>query len=79
MASPHPRRSWSTTWGARGVHVQGGYTAQRALEEGVLDEIQLALVPVLLGRGHRLFDLLPSEIELDIVRGRGPARCRTRP
>ncbi len=53
--------------GERNVYVQGGYTAQKALEEGVLDEIQLHLTPVLLGGGHRLFDLLPAEIELEVV------------
>jgi dihydrofolate reductase len=54
--------------GDRNVHVIGGYTAQRALEAGVLDELQIHLIPVLLGRGRRLFDMLPSNIELDIVR-----------
>jgi dihydrofolate reductase len=48
--------------------VQGGYTAQRALEAGVLDELQIHLIPVLLGAGRRLFDVLPSHVELDIVR-----------
>ena len=46
--------------GDRHVHVQGGYTAQQALAEGVLDELQLSQVPVLLGRGRRLFDALPQ-------------------
>lgn len=54
--------------GDRQVYVQGGYTAQQALVAGVLDELQLHLVPVLLGRGRRLFDQLPAEIELEIVR-----------
>jgi len=54
--------------GDRDVYVQGGYTAQKALEEGVLDEIQVHLMPVLLGGGHRLFDLLPTEIELEILK-----------
>jgi dihydrofolate reductase len=54
--------------GDRDVQVRGGYTAQRALEAGVLDEIQIHQIPVLLGGGHRLFDVLPSEIELEIVR-----------
>jgi dihydrofolate reductase len=54
--------------GDRHVHVQGGYTAQQALAEGVLDELQLAQVPVLLGRGRRLFDTLPREVELDVVK-----------
>src|SRR5690349_19341709 len=50
------------------VQVRGAYTAQRALEAGVLDEVQIHQIPVLLGRGRRLFDVLPSEIELEIVR-----------
>jgi dihydrofolate reductase len=54
--------------GDRDVQVRGAYTGQRALEAGVLDEVQIHQVPVLLGRGHRLFDVLPSEIELEIVR-----------
>jgi dihydrofolate reductase len=54
--------------GDRYVYVQGGYTAQQALAAGVLDEIQVHLIPVLLGGGRRLFDVLPSEVELEIVR-----------
>jgi dihydrofolate reductase len=53
--------------GNRNVHVVGGYTAQRALEAGVLDESHIHLIPVVLGRGRRLFDVLPSNIELDIA------------
>jgi dihydrofolate reductase len=54
--------------GDRDVLVHGGYTAQRALEAGVLDEMQIHQIPVLLGRGRRLFDELPSRVELEIVR-----------
>ena len=54
--------------GDRDVQVRGGYTGQGALEAGVLDEMQIHQIPVLLGRGHRLFDLLPTETELKIVR-----------
>jgi dihydrofolate reductase len=54
--------------GDRDVLVHGAYTAQRALEAGVLDELQIHLIPVLLGGGRRLFDLLPSRVELAIVR-----------
>ena len=50
------------------VMVHGAYTAQRALEAGVLDELQIDLIPVLFGAGRRLFDVLPSRIELEIVR-----------
>ena len=54
--------------GDRNVFVLGAYTVQRALEAGVLDELQIHQVPVLLGGGRRLFDELPSHVELEIVR-----------
>lgn len=54
--------------GDRDVQVRGGNTGQRALEAGVLDEVQIHLISVMLGQGHRLFDVLPAEIELEIVR-----------
>ena len=54
--------------GDRNVMVHGAYTAQRALEAGVLDELQIHQIPVLFGGGRRLFELLPSRIELEIVR-----------
>jgi dihydrofolate reductase len=54
--------------GDRNVIVHGAYTAQRALEAGVLDELQISHIPVLFGGGRRLFDVLPSRVELDIVR-----------
>jgi dihydrofolate reductase len=53
--------------GDRNVVVHGAYTAQRALEAGVLDELQIHQIPVLFGGGRRLFDVLPSRIELEIV------------
>jgi hypothetical protein len=31
-------------------------------------KVQIHQIPVLLGKGRRLFDVLPSEIELEIVR-----------
>jgi dihydrofolate reductase len=54
--------------GDRDVQVRGAYTAQRAIEAGVLDEIQIHQIPVLLGAGRRLFDVLPSLVELEIIR-----------
>ena len=54
--------------GDRTVLVHGAYTAQRALEAGVLDELEISLIPVLFGGGRRLFEILPSRIELEIVR-----------
>ena len=54
--------------GDRDVCVLGAYTAQRALEAGVLDEFQIHQIPVLFGAGRRLFEMLPSPVELEIVR-----------
>ncbi|MGH7762528.1 MAG: dihydrofolate reductase family protein [Candidatus Dormibacteraceae bacterium] len=54
--------------GHKNVLVHGAYTAQKALEAGVLDELQIHLVPVLYGRGRRQFDLLPARAQLEIVR-----------
>ena len=54
--------------GDRDVLVHGAYTAQRALEAGVLDELLISHIPVLFGGGRLLFDLLPARVELEIVR-----------
>jgi dihydrofolate reductase len=54
--------------GDRNVLVHGAYTAQRALEAGVLDEMQIHQIPVLFGGGRRLFEVLPTRLELEIVR-----------
>ena len=48
--------------------MHGAVTAQQALEAGVLDELQIHQIRVLLGEGLRLFDVLPSRVELDVVR-----------
>jgi dihydrofolate reductase len=54
--------------GARNVLVHGAYTAQTALEAGVLDELQIHQVPVLFGSGRRLFEVLSAKVELAVVR-----------
>ncbi len=54
--------------GDRDVLVHGAYTAQTALEADVLDELQIHQVPVLFGSGRRLFDVLSTRVELEIVR-----------
>jgi dihydrofolate reductase len=40
----------------KNVLVHGAATAQLALGAGVLDELEIHLIPVLLGQGRRLFD-----------------------
>jgi dihydrofolate reductase len=56
--------------GDKDVLVMGGAgIAQECLRAGILDEIQIQLVPVLLGAGTRLFDhLSPNHIELERTR-----------
>jgi dihydrofolate reductase len=54
--------------GDRIVLMHGAYTAQRALEAGVLDELQIHQIPVLFGGGRRMFEMLPSRVELEIIR-----------
>jgi len=68
--------------GEKDVLVHGVGTAQLALAAGVLDEIQIHLVPVLLGEGRRLFEHLGADhIELDpirVVEGPGVTHLRYR-
>jgi dihydrofolate reductase len=55
--------------GDKDVLVHGAVTAQLALAAGVLDELQIHLVPVLLGQGRRLFDEMPpDQVELELLR-----------
>ncbi len=54
--------------GENNVLVHGAATAQLALAAGLLDELELHLIPVLLGQGRRLFDNLPEHIELQRIR-----------
>ncbi len=55
--------------GDKNVLVHGAATAQLALAAGLLDELEIHLVPVLYGQGRRLFDNLhPEHIELERTR-----------
>ena len=55
--------------GDKNVIVHGAGTTQLALAAGVLDELEIHLIPVLFGQGRRLFDNLAAEqIELERTR-----------
>ena len=55
--------------GEKNVLVHGAAVAQLALAAGVLDELEIHVVPVLFGQGRRLFDNLdPEQIELERTR-----------
>jgi dihydrofolate reductase len=61
--------------GNRNVLVHGAGIAQRALAAGLLDELEIDLVPVLFGEGRRLFEHLgaePRELErIRVLEGEG--------
>jgi dihydrofolate reductase len=55
--------------GDKNVLVHGAATAQLALAAGLLDELELHVIPVLFGQGRRLFEGLAAEqIELERTR-----------
>ena len=55
--------------GDKDVLVHGAGVAQLALAAGVLDELEISVIPVLFGQGRRLFDnLAPDHIELERTR-----------
>ena len=69
--------------GDRDVMVHGAAVAQRALRAGLLDELQIHLIPVLLGSGRPLFgELGTGQRELERVRvlegGNGVTHLRYR-
>jgi dihydrofolate reductase len=68
--------------GDRAVLVHGAGAAQALLRAGQLDELEIHLVPVLLGAGRRLFeDRNSNHIELELVRrleGRDATHLRYR-
>ena len=72
-----------TAAGAKNVHIGGGASVvQQALQAGVLDELNIHLVPVLLGSGGvRLLDgLEPRELELTrVIEGRHVTHLRYEP
>jgi dihydrofolate reductase len=55
--------------GSADVVAMGAGAAQALIRAGELDEMEVHVVPVLLGRGRRLFDHLPGDhIELELTR-----------
>jgi dihydrofolate reductase len=55
--------------GDKNVLVHGAAVARLTLAAGLLDELELHVVPVLFGQGRRLFEGLPAEqIELERIR-----------
>lgn len=51
---------------AERVYIDGGRTIQAFLAAGLVDEITVAIAPVLLGQGHRLFGDLDRDVLLTL-------------
>jgi dihydrofolate reductase len=54
--------------GDRNFVVGGASTGQQCLRAGHLDELEIHLVPVLLGDGIRLFEPGIEQVELELIR-----------
>lgn len=55
------RRGWQR------IYVDGGAIVQSFLKLGLIDDLKLAIVPILLGDGIRLFGDLPSDVDLELT------------
>ena len=70
-------------WAALGIkhlYIDGGITIQRFLTAGLIEDMIITVIPVLLGKGRRLFGDLTSGIELKLLEtqtiGRGLIQMR---
>lgn len=68
--------------GDKNVAVSGTQIVEQCLEAGLLDEIQIDLVPLLLGKGIRLFNSLESEPialqNMGVIEGNGVTHLKFR-
>jgi dihydrofolate reductase len=53
--------------GVRKVYVDGGSTIQSFLSAGLIDDVILTQIPVLIGRGIKLFGELPEDVKLKLI------------
>lgn len=53
--------------GMKHLYIDGGITIQRFLSTGCIDELTITVIPILLGKGRRLFGELIQDIPLKLV------------
>lgn len=63
--------------GGKDVQVIGANTIQQLLNAGLCDELQIDVIPVLLGKGVRMFDHLDHEVKLERVKTEETTKERT--
>lgn len=51
----------------RRVYVDGGSVIRQFLAEKILTDVTLSILPIMIGRGVRLFDALPSDVGFRLV------------
>ena len=49
------------------LYIDGGVTVQSFLEEDLIDEMIITVLPIVLGGGSRLFGKLPKPLDFDLV------------
>lgn len=67
---PHTLVQHLAATGTRSLYLDGGTTIQVFLAAGLVHRLILTTVPILLGRGIRLFGALPADVHLRLVRSR---------
>jgi dihydrofolate reductase len=80
QSGPHVDRFWSGSLRDLDRHLRersqsvwmmgGGITASSFLEAGLLDEVRVAVMPVVLGSGVPLFGPLPRPVRLQLMRSK---------
>lgn len=61
MMAEMERRGWQR------IYVDGGAIVQSFLKLGLIDDFKLAIVPILLGDGIRMFGDLTSDVDLELT------------
>lgn len=49
------------------LYIDGGLTIQSFLNEGLIDELIITVIPTLIGQGKRLFGELQHDIQLELI------------
>ena len=64
-----PKNLYNRLWGlgAKRLYIDGGITIQRFLEEGLIDDITITLIPVFLGSGIPLFGEYENEMTFKLA------------
>lgn len=56
--------------GMKHLYIDGGVTIQGFLEQGLIDELTITVIPILLGTGRPLFGPLPKDVNLSHIESR---------